>query len=136
MKYTAHFDGSSKGNPGPAQCGWIIFDDQKNEVDRGVRKSQYKQTNNVAEYMGLIELLKYILFSNVVGLVDIYGDSKVIINQVNGKWKCKSSNLRQYYNKALEHIQSIEDHGKAVTITWVPREQNTEADNLAQKGKL
>lgn len=134
MKYKGHFDGSSKGNPGPSQCAWIIFDDQKKEIDREVRKGKYDQTNNVAEYMGLIELLKYVLFSADIGEIEIFGDSALVINQINGKWKCKSTNLKRYYNKALEYMQSLSDHDKSITLTWVPREQNTEADNLAQKG--
>jgi len=134
MKYTGHFDGSSKGNPGPAQCGWIIFDDQKKEVARSVRTAKHDQTNNVAEYMGLIELLRYVLFSPDVGDIEIFGDSKLVINQVNGLWKCKAPNLQVYYNKAIEHMYSLKDHYVKVKLTWVPREQNTEADNLAQKG--
>jgi len=134
MKYTGHFDGSSKGNPGPSQCAWVVFDDQKNEIDRFIRKSKSDQTNNIAEYMGLIEILKYVLFSFTIGEIEIFGDSKLVINQVNGLWRCKAPNLKIYYHKALEHMQSLKDHKKVVTLTWVPREQNTEADNLAQKG--
>jgi len=134
MKYTGYFDGSSKGNPGPAQCGWIIFDDQKKEFARKVRKSKVDQTNNVAEYVGLIELLKFVLFCDHIGEIEIFGDSALVINQVNGKWKCKSPNLQVYYNKAIEHMYSLKDHSVKVTLTWVPREQNTVADNLAQKG--
>lgn len=135
MKYKGFFDGSSKGNPGPAQCGWAVLDDQDNIVDHESRKATEDRTNNYAEYMGLIELLKYIGISDEITDIEIFGDSKLVIMQSTGKWKCKSSNLRPlwiYATNLLNHFTV----DKKIRLTWIPREQNTIADSLAQKGIL
>ena len=135
MNYKGFFDGSSKGNPGPAQCGWAVLDDKDKVIAHESKKADLDRTNNVAEYMGLIELFNYLIVSPDIINIEIFGDSKLVIMQTQGKWKCKSENIKPYFNHAVkrfEYLTSI----KHITLTWVPRAQNTIADNLAQKGVL
>jgi ribonuclease HI len=135
MKCKGYFDGSSRGNPGPAQCGWAILDDQGTVIDHKSRKATEHRTNNYAEYLGLIELLKYLSTDDKITHIDIYGDSKLVIMQVTGKWKCKSSNLKPLWVHAVKLYEWLTSQ-KYITLQWVPREQNTIADSLAQKGIL
>ena len=135
MHYKGYFDGSSKGNPGPAQCGWAILDEQENVVNHKSKKASEDRTNNVAEYMGIIELFKYLVEQPEIAHIEIFGDSKLVIEQVKGNWKCKSENIKPYFKYAkslFEYLTTL----KYITLTWVPRAQNTIADKLAQEGKL
>lgn len=135
MNYKGYFDGSSKGNPGPAQCGWAILDDIDTLIDHQSKKATSDRTNNVAEYMGIIELLKYISTNPDIKNIEVFGDSKLVIEQLNGKWKCKSQNIKPYFEHAMklfEYLTTI----KNIKLIWIPREKNTIADKLAQKGVL
>ena len=135
MNYKGYFDGSSKGNPGPAQCGWAVLDDHDNIVDHDSRKAGEDRTNNVAEYMGIIELFKYLITSSNINTIEIFGDSKLIIEQIKGNWRCKSENIKPYYIHATKLFVYLSGF-KTITLTWVPRAQNTIADKLAQEGVL
>ena len=135
MHYKGYFDGSSKGNPGPAQCGWAVLDLDENIIHHESRTGDEPRTNNYAEYMGLIELLKYLVTDKKITHIDIYGDSKLVIMQVTGQWKCKSSNLKPLWEHAVKLYEWLTSK-KYVTLQWVPREENTIADSLAQKGIL
>ncbi len=135
MNYKGYFDGSSKGNPGPAQCGWAILDDQDNIVNHESRKASEDRTNNVSEYMGLIELFKHLVHHPEIENIKIFGDSKLVIEQVKGNWKCKAANIKPYYIHATKLFVYLSSF-KNITLTWVPRAQNTIADKLAQEGVL
>lgn len=135
MNYKGYFDGSSKGNPGPAQCGWAVLDDHDNIVDHDSRKAGEDRTNNVAEYMGIIELFKYLITSSNINTIEIFGDSKLIIEQIKGNWRCKSENIKPYFIHATKLFVYLSSF-KNITLTWVPRAQNTIADKLAQEGVL
>lgn len=133
--YKGFFDGSSKGNPGPSQCGWAILKENGDILDHKHRKSDVDRTNNYAEYMGLIELFKYIDSKPGIQEIEIFGDSKLVIEQVAGRWKCKSPTLKPLWTEAIRWYKSLNETRK-VTLTWVPREKNTIADSLAQKGVM
>jgi len=135
MNYKGYFDGSSKGNPGLAQCGWAILDSQDNIIDHESTTADKKRTNNYAEYMGLITLFKYLITADEIVNIEIFGDSALVINQVNKKWKCKSPNLKPLWMNAVKLFEYLATF-KYIKLTWVPREQNTIADSLAQKGIL
>jgi len=135
VNYKGYFDGSSKGNPGPAQCGWAVLDDHDNIVDHDSRKAGEDRTNNVAEYMGIIELFKYLITSSNINTIEIFGDSKLIIEQIKGNWRCKSENIKPYFIHATKLFVYLSSF-KNITLTWVPRAQNTIADKLAQEGVL
>lgn len=136
MKYKGFFDGSSKGNPGPAQCGWAILDENDNLCWHNVTEASEDRTNNVAEYMGLITLLKYVESCKEIKHIDICGDSNLVVQQVNGKWQCKSENIRPYFNVARKTIGKLREDGKFISLNWIPREKNSIADKLAQEGVL
>jgi hypothetical protein len=99
------FDGASKRNPGDAGFGAVIFDRDSSDTEqalrivREVKGFMPEETNNVAEYSGLIAGLAACL---EIGVKDVHvkGDSKLVINQVNGQWKVKNENLMRYHRVA------------------------------------
>ena len=135
MEYRGFFDGSSKGNPGLAHCSWVILDSDNVEYSHKRIKAKEDRTNNYAEYMGLISLLYYLVSEKEIVYIEIFGDTALVINQVNGKWKCKSPNLKPLWEKAVSLFEYLTTF-KHIKLTWIPREQNTIADQLAQEGKL
>lgn len=118
-----YFDGCSKGNPGPSGSGAFIEGHWSGSEYVGIT------TNNVAEYKGLILGLKYVNkckhFKNLI----VKGDSMLVINHMTGKYKVKAPHLIPLYNEAKELIQDID-----VVFLYIPREQNKEADRLANEG--
>lgn len=150
---TIYFDGCSKGNPGPAGSGAIIkyqnmintSDSSDSSYTNDISLCQYvgNTTNNVAEYKGLILGLKYLKDNqlNMKHLNDgikylIKGDSMLVINHMTGKYKVKSPNLLPLYNEAKELIEHIKNKNLNIEIVflYIPREENKEADYLANMG--
>ena len=124
--YEIYCDGASRSNPGEASVGISILKD-KEEIDT-IKKRIGIATNNVAEYLGLIEALKYCVKKNIME-VDIYLDSLLVVQQVNLEYKVKSKKLQEHYNQALDLINKINN----VKITHVRREFNKRADQLANQ---
>lgn len=123
MKYSITFDGGAQPNPGPASYAYVIKESNK-IIYKGFEKFG-EDTNNVAEYKGLIEALKKCLELNLDN-IEIKGDSKLVVMQSQGLWKVKAENLKKYNLEAKELIKKF----KSIKISWVPREQNSEADEL------
>lgn len=121
--YSLYFDGCSKGNPGKAGAGFVIYLDDV-EVASG---SKYlgKQTNNVAEYSGLILGLQKAFELGIVDL-NVYGDSMLVIKQMMGKYKVNSPSIKPYYEKAKEIKINA-------TFSHIYREKNARADELANQ---
>ena len=124
--YEIYCDGASRSNPGEASVGISILKDKK-EIDT-IKKRIGIATNNVAEYLGLIEALKYCVENNIME-VDIYLDSLLVVQQVNLEYKVKSKKLQEYYNQALDLINKINN----IKINHVRREFNKRADQLANQ---
>ena len=124
--YEIYCDGASRSNPGEASVGISILKD-KEEIDT-IKKRIGIATNNVAEYLGLIEALKYCVEKNIME-VDIYLDSLLVVQQVNLEYKVKSKKLQEHYNQALDLINKINN----VKITHVRREFNKRADQLVNQ---
>ena len=124
--YEIYCDGASRSNPGEASVGISILKD-KEEIDT-IKKRIGIATNNVAEYLGLIEALKYCVEKNIME-VDIYLDSLLVVQQVNLEYKVKSKKLQEHYNQALDLINKINN----VKITHIRREFNKRADQLANQ---
>ena len=122
--YKIYCDGASRSNPGEASIGISIQKDEQ-EVDT-VSKKIGVATNNVAEYEGLRTALDYCDKNNLKD-VQIYLDSLLVVQQVNGKYKVKSKNLKDLYNQCTDLIKKIDN----LEIYHVPREQNKRADELA-----
>lgn len=88
-------------------------------------------SNNVAEYYGLIKLLEKLVELGV-RTAEVYGDSQLVINQINGVFRVRSSRLKPLYERAIELLNAIE----SAKVVWIPREMNTEADRLSYKAYI
>ena len=124
--YEIYCDGASRSNPGDASIGVSINKD-KVEIDT-IKKKIGINTNNVAEYLGLIAALEYCV-ENKVNNVRIFLDSLLVVQQVNMEYKVKSKKLQTYYEKSLKLIEQIED----IEIHHIRREFNSRADQLANE---
>ena len=124
--YEIYCDGASRSNPGDASIGVSINKD-KVEIDT-IKKKIGINTNNVAEYLGLIAALEYCV-ENKVNNVRIFLDSLLVVQQVNMEYKVKSKKLQTYYEKSLNLINKIED----IEIHHIRREFNSRADQLANE---
>ncbi len=128
-------DGGARGNPGEAAYGFVVFKKGKKTYSEG--KKIGIATNNVAEYAAVIGALKHLLSMNYnLSSIKFFLDSKLVVEQLSGRWKIKNENLRSLYYS----IKTLElSLGKKTTYTHIPREKNTEADrmvNLALDGKI
>ena len=124
--YEIYCDGASRSNPGDASIGVSINKD-KVEIDT-IKKKIGINTNNVAEYLGLIAALEYCV-ENKVNNVRIFLDSLLVVQQVNMEYKVKSKKLQKYYEKSLKLINQIED----IEIHHIRRELNSRAAQLANE---
>ena len=124
--YQIYCDGASRSNPGDASIGVSINKD-KVEIDT-IKKKIGINTNNVAEYLGLIAALEYCV-ENKVNNVKIFLDSLLVVQQVNMEYKVKSKKLQTHYEKSLNLINQIED----IEIHHIRREFNSRADQLANE---
>lgn len=134
LSYELFFDGCSKGNPGLAGAGAVIYNHLNKEIWCKSSFVGKKETNNVAEYSGLIlgleEAVK--MEGGCIRNLLVKGDSKLVIEQMKGNYKVNSPNLLQYYKKANELIQL----GKFESIDFIHvyRNENKRADELSNLG--
>lgn len=126
-----YFDGASKNNGQESGCGYYI--EYKNEYSlKSYKDCKYlgHQTNNYAEYSGLILGLEFILSNEELknaSVIKVHGDSSLVINQMQLKWKVKSDNIKELFVKA----QSLTKNLRNIEFIYIPREQNKIADTLA-----
>lgn len=118
-------DGGARGNPGPAALGVLIEDDQGNRL-RALNRWLGVATNNQAEYHALIEGLKAVEGWKPDKL-EVYLDSKLVVEQVNGGWKVKEPELIELHRQATDLLKQF---GDKVTVKHIPREENRGADKL------
>lgn len=123
-EYTLNFDGASRGNPGPAGIGAVIFHNGK-EIWASCQYIGTK-TNNQSEYSALILGLKQALTRDIKCL-QVYGDSQLVINQINGEYKVKNPGLQDLYKE----VQDLQAHFESIVFTHVYREFNKRADQLS-----
>lgn len=128
-----NFDGASKNNPGDAGAGWVLLDASNgSSLAFGWKYLGNHNTNNEAEYTGLLEGLTYVsAFINDAERIDIKGDSNLVVQQVLGNWKCRSANLIPYYSKARTLYNSLKRQNSRLNLMYVPREENPVADGLS-----
>jgi ribonuclease HI len=119
------FDGASKGNPGPMAGGAVVKYDGKTEELCGKKG---RGTNNEAEYEGLILGLARAVELGARRVV-IYGDSQLIIKQLQGQYKVKAPNLLPYHQKAKQLLEQIPSR----SLKWIPRAENAAADAAANR---
>ncbi len=118
-------DGGSRGNPGPAGFGAVLRDAETGEVIAEAAESIGRASNNVAEYRGLIAGLELYVEHTPDALLEVRLDSKLLVEQMAGRWKIKHPDLRPLAVAA----QRLAPFG--TVWTWVPRERNQAADRLA-----
>lgn len=126
--YKLFFDGCSKGNPGLAGAGSVIYNNDQ-EIWCGTYFVGEKITNNHAEYSGLILGLQNAVELNIRSLL-VMGDSELVINHMTGKYKCKSSNLIYLY-KTAKHLEKNFD---TIEYKHILRNLNKRADELSNLG--
>jgi len=120
-------DGGSRGNPGPAGYGAAVLQ-PAGAVLAERAAGLGRVTNNVAEYSGLIAGLQAAIELGA-RRVDVRMDSKLVVEQMSGRWKVKHPDLRPLAAKATELVAGLDE----VTFSWVPRSQNSHADRLANE---
>jgi ribonuclease HI len=123
-------DGGARGNPGPAAYGFVIYDSSRKIIHEEGRAIG-NQTNNYAEYSAVIAALKYIhensLINSQQSEINFFLDSKLVAEQLSGRWKIKNENLRDLFYTVKELEKKT---GADIDYKHIPREQNTEADRL------
>jgi ribonuclease HI len=130
----AFIDGASRGNPGKAGVGVLIFSEYT-----GFRKELFRYlgtaTNNQAEYSALILLLNEIIenkneYNEVTHLI-VHSDSELLVRQMNGRYKIKSENILKYHLEVRKLLGVLKDI--SVVFKNVPRSENADADKLANR---
>jgi ribonuclease HI/probable phosphoglycerate mutase len=121
----AYADGASRGNPGPASLGFVIYDEAGRELHTGSR-ALGRATNNEAEYNAAIAALE-----GALGLgarqVELRMDSELVVRQLAGRYKVRNPRLLSLYKRVL----ALRERFERVTVNHVRREQNRVADRLA-----
>ncbi|PCI29544.1 ribonuclease H [Candidatus Kaiserbacteria bacterium] len=127
-KIIIYTDGASRGNPGLAAVGAVIFDGE--EVLAEVRSFLGEQTNNWAEYEAVAQVLEKAHELNLQDReIEIRLDSKLVREQLSGNWKIKSDTIREQWKK----VKGISKDFKNLSYTHIPREKNEYADRLANE---
>jgi len=125
MEIEVYTDGASRGNPGDASIGVIIYD-----LDGQTLKKDSEAigiaTNNVAEYKAVIRGLELAVELKATK-VKVYADSQLLVRQLSGEYRVKNEGLKPLYNKVKELAGNFENFA----AFHIPREQNKEADKLA-----
>lgn len=127
----AFIDGGSRGNPGDAACGFVLELADGRHEEHGVFLG--RQTNNVAEYAGLLAALERALELGVVAL-EVRADSELLVCQINGVYRVRAGHLQPLWRRAQELISNFHPFA----ITHVMRAGNAAADrmaNLAMDGR-
>jgi len=127
-RFIIEADGASRGNPGHASYGAVVLHGETREVVAERAAVLGHATNNFAEYNGLIAGLRTVEQLDRDAIVEVRMDSKLVVEQMSGRWKIKSPDMRVL---AMEARQIL-PFGN-VTYTWIPREDNKHADALANE---
>lgn len=127
LRLRLYSDGQARGNPGPAGAGAVLVEPSGQVVDK-LGKFLGHQTNNYAEYMGLLIGLKRARELNVRE-VEVFADSELMIRQLGGRYQVKSPSLRPLYEEALQVLNGFE----RVKLVHVPREMNRAADEMSNR---
>ena len=121
-------DGGSRGNPGPAAYGTVVKDADSGAVLFEEGRAIGVATNNVAEYDGLVAGLRAAADIDATATVEARLDSKLVVEQMSGRWKIKHADMRERALLARDAFPA-----ESVKYTWVPREQNGHADRLVNE---
>ncbi len=128
-KLVVEADGGSRGNPGPAGYGALVRDPVTGQVLEEISDGLGTATNNVAEYSGLVAGLRAAARIAPQADVEVRMDSKLVVEQMSGRWKIKDPNLRVLARAVQDAARQL---GR-VAYVWVPRARNADADRLANQ---
>jgi ribonuclease H / adenosylcobalamin/alpha-ribazole phosphatase len=128
VKVVIEADGGSRGNPGPAGYGAVVWDAERSTVLAETKQSIGHATNNVAEYRALIAGLDD---AAKLGATEaaVFMDSKLVVEQMSGRWKVKHPDLVELHAEA----RTLASQFARISYAWVPRERNSHADRLANE---
>lgn len=121
-------DGGSRGNPGPAAFGTVVRDATTTSVIAEIAGHLGIATNNVAEYHGALAGITHVHELNPAGLIEVRLDSKLVVEQMSGRWKIKHPSMRDL---ALQ-VRAAHNP-ELVTYMWVARAENAHADGLVNE---
>ncbi|MFF1318939.1 bifunctional RNase H/acid phosphatase [Streptomyces chartreusis] len=127
-EFIVEADGGSRGNPGPAGYGAVVIDAATGQTLAEAAEYIGVATNNVAEYRGLIAGLRAAHELDPTATVHVRMDSKLVIEQMSGRWKIKHPDMKPLAFEASKVFPAPQ-----VTYEWIPREQNKHADRLANE---
>ena len=125
-----HSDGVSRGNPGLAAIGATIKDKQGNLITQ-ISQRIGTTTNNQAEYRAIIAALEKAVRLGV-RQVELNSDSELVVRQIKGEYRVKKATLKPLYQR----VKQLQSYLESFTINHVPRQQNIEADRLANSALL
>jgi len=127
-EFIVEADGGSRGNPGPAGYGSVVLDAATGETLAEAAEFIGTATNNVAEYRGLLAGLRAAHALDPTARVHVRMDSKLVVEQMSGRWKIKHPDMKHLATEAAGVFPSSQ-----VTYEWIPRERNKHADRLANE---
>ncbi|SOD86980.1 bifunctional RNase H/acid phosphatase [Streptomyces sp. Ag109_G2-15] len=127
-EFIVEADGGSRGNPGPAGYGSVVIDAATGEALAEIAEYIGIATNNVAEYRGLVAGLRAAHTLDPTARVHVRMDSKLVIEQMSGRWKIKHPAMKPLAAEAGRIFPADQ-----ITYEWIPREQNKHADRLANE---
>ena len=128
MNCTIYIDGGARGNPGPAGAGVVIRNDDQGQI---IHEGAYflgANTNNVAEYQGLLKALE-LAHELAPNSVQFYSDSELLVRQIQGQYRVKAPGLKPLHDRARALLGRLAD----CRIEHIPRAENARADELANK---
>ena len=127
VRLRVYSDGAARGNPGLSGAGAVLVEPSGQVVDK-LGKFLGKQTNNYAEYMGLLLGLRR---ARALGVreVEVFADSELMIRQLGGRYQVKSPSLRPLYDEAVKLLNDF----SRVKLVHVPREMNKAADEMSNR---
>lgn len=123
----ANIDGGARGNPGPAAYG-VVIRNSKGEILTELSDYLGLQTNNYAEYSGLLAALEFAVNKKYLSL-KIFSDSELLVRQMQGRYKVNNPTLQELFARAQSMVKKLE----RFSIEHVLRERNKEADRLVNK---
>jgi len=122
-KLIIYADGGSRGNPGPAAYGALVCEGETVLIE--IAEKIGIATNNVAEYQGLIAGIRAANKIDPAAQIEARLDSKLVVEQMSGRWKIKNIPLAKLAMEAKKiHSPQL------ITFTWIPRDENYQADRL------
>jgi ribonuclease HI len=129
-RWTVCTDGGCPANPGPGAFAFVITKGDGEEVERSGFLPM--ATNNQAEYRAMTAALLFLQFQVLPTEIEIFSDSELIVNQLNGRYSVKSEELRPFYDEAQRALAALKQRIN-VSIRWFSRDENTRADDLCNQ---